>query len=444
MLLLTLITASVACPTIATGTPSGLSFDVAQVAIARQDSRTTFTVSINPAGDPQEFALVLPVPALLAEDEIRVLNPTIFERLNGYSAPRRVTDAGCPQDYSDSDTDADADTDSDSDADTGTVEVEAQYIVGEYSIVILSAEESSGLQSWLDANSYYLPEGAEPFLQEYIDAENYFLAAKVADEKATADGEPLSPLQVSYDSEVFSIPIRLATLNSPGEQDMVIYALTPASNTAKDGQRAGIANYSEFDVPDTCIWGDIVTDDFDEFYEEQYTEAWEAVGEGAWTVEYAGTWNDANPVSSIQIDSEDIEALGFEEASVDHHLTRIRMRYTPEQATEDLIFYGSGIYEPLVTPFADDTYRNRKCVDVCGEEPGETDETGEGPDVDTDDESSGVDAGGDTAPAEDTGVIAEKPASACSCAAASGGPAATWVLLIGVVGLVRRQRSVTL
>ncbi len=38
-----------ACPTIATGTPSGLRFDIAQVAIVREEGRTTFSVSINSA-----------------------------------------------------------------------------------------------------------------------------------------------------------------------------------------------------------------------------------------------------------------------------------------------------------------------------------------------------------------------------------------------------------
>jgi len=446
MLLLTLVHSSLiapsfACPTIATGTPSELSFDVARVAIARQDSRTTFTVSINPSGDAQEFALVLPVPALLQEDEIRTLNPEIFSRLDGYSAPRRVTDAGCATSSSDADTDTDTDSDSDSDSDTDTdgVEVEAQYLIGEYEITILSATESSGLQSWLDANGYYLPEGAEPRLQEYIDAESYFLAAKVA-EDTEADGEPLSPLQVAYDSEVFYIPIRLATLNSPGEQDMVIYAVTATELFEKDTRRVGIANYPEFDIADKCIWG-AASDDFNDFYEDQFTEAWEAMGEGAWTVEYAGTWNDANPTSSVSISREDIEALGFDESSGDHHLTRLRMRYTPEQATEDLIFYGSGIYEPEVTSFADDTPSNRTCVDLCGAEPdggtsddGADEETGEGADEDTDEDSAGV----DVSPADTGDTLKEE--TGCSCATGAPGPAGAWLLLVGALGLVRRRR----
>jgi len=461
MFLLSLIAPSFACPTIATGTPSELSFDVARVAIARQDSRTTFTVSINPSGEAQEFALVLPVPALLQEDDIKTLDPEIFSRLNGYSAPRMVSDAGCATSGPGS-SDGGGGGGGPGGDDTGSVVVEAEYLIGEYGIVILSATSASGLQVWLDDNGYYLPEGAEPRLQEYIDAESYFLGAKVADKAALANGEPLSPLQVAYDSEVFYIPIRLATLNSPGEQDMVIYAVTAAEDGEKDSWRTGIANYPEFDIADKCIWGDPSAEDFSGFYEDRFTEAWEAMGEGAWTVEYAGTWNDANPASSVSITADDIAALGFDEGSVSHHLTRLRMRYTPEQAVEDLIFYGSGIYEPEVTSFADDNTSNRDCIDLCGGalDTGGPDGTG-GSDTDGGDDTNTTDGGttdggttdGGTTDGGDDGVGVDteagdegegKEETSCSCAAGSGGPAGAWVLLIGIVGLVRRRRSVTL
>ena len=74
-MLLLAVSLALPCPTVATGTPSSLSFDTAQVAIVRQDNRTTFSVSINPVGDPQAFALVMPVPEVLAQDEVTTLDP---------------------------------------------------------------------------------------------------------------------------------------------------------------------------------------------------------------------------------------------------------------------------------------------------------------------------------------------------------------------------------
>ncbi len=383
-----------ACPTIATGTTSPLSFETAQVAIVRQGNSTTFSVSINPLGEGQGFALVLPVPELLEESQIRTLDPLVFATLDAYSGARHVADAGCPtfqwpslgNDYNLSSAPDDG----------GGVTVEAEYLVGEYQITILSSEESTALGTWLDENGYYLPPGAEPRLAEYIDAGSFFLAAKVADAAAVADGTPLSPLQIQYDSDVFAIPLRLATLNSPGEQEMVIYAI----NDTADG-RAGISNYPEFDVTSQCIWGDPAVDDFETFYEDRFRTFWAEQDDAAWTVEYAGTWGDCNPCSNVSIDETHLAALGFVGGPQQHFLTRIHARYTPEQADEDLTLYHSQITEPKVTSFADDTKLNHKCIDTCEE----------------------LDSG-----------------KSCSCGG-NGGPAGLLALAVGVVAIVGRRRD---
>ena len=44
------------------------------------------------------------------------------------------------------------------------VTIEAQFTVGEYKIVILSAKESTGLDTWLLREKYNIPKGAEPLL----------------------------------------------------------------------------------------------------------------------------------------------------------------------------------------------------------------------------------------------------------------------------------------
>lgn len=363
LLALALAAVASACPTIATGVGSHLDFDTAQVVIVRQGLRTTFSVSINPFGDPQEFALVLPVPEVLGEEDVRTLDGTIFALLDGYTAPRHVSDAGCgasascpdvfplAADYAVSGAYDDAD---------GGVSVEAEFLVGEYQITILSAEESSSLTTWLDEHGYALAEGSEEILAEYIDGGSFFMAAKVAEDAQLADGSPLSPLQVAYDSEIFSIPIRLATLNSPGEQDMVIYAITDEA----DG-RTEIANYPKFSVDDQCIWGDAAAEDFQEFYDDHYTKAWEAVGDAGWAKEFEGGPYDCNPCTGIYLGNAELSDLGYTGDFYDHYLTRIHMRYTPEQATEELTLYSSGLAEPDVLSYADDVETNYCVPSFC-------------------------------------------------------------------------------
>lgn len=401
-MLLLLAATSQACPTIVTGTSSPLSFDTAQVAIVRSGNRTTFSVSINPTGDQQGFALVLPVPEVLDEDEIHTLDHVFFEMLDGFTAPRHVTDA-CG---GGGDADTDTDTDADSDADTGAVDVKAHYIVGPYDIVILSSEESAALNTWLDTNGYHLPEGAEPRLAEYIDAGSFFLAAKVAEGEEAVDGTQLPPLQLAYDSAAYSIPIRLATLNSPGEQDMVIYAV----NDWSEGS-VGISNYPSFEVPDTCRWGTGSTDDFAAFYESQFTEAWTAVGDAGWVTEYAGTPYDCNPCTNVWLDPEIFPSLGY--TGSNPMITRLHLRYTPDQADSDLTLYMSGIRDHVQQDYADDSEAN-ECVDAC-------DAT---PDTDSPADDSGADSGHGTKD------------DVCACDSGAGGSVG---LLAMLVGLLRRR-----
>lgn len=416
--------AALACPTVATGTTEALSFDVAQVAIVRQGTRTTFSVSINPVGKAQEFALVQPVPEILAEEDIRTLGSTVFPTLDGYSAARHVADAGCnPPDYGGGGA---SDGGSGDGGATGGVDVEAEYLVGEYRITILSADESSALSAWLDDNGYHLPAGAESYLSEYIDGGSYFLAAKVADEAAVADGSPLSPLQISYDSEVFSIPIRLATLNSPGAQDMVIYAVTDEV----DG-RVGIANYPEFEVTDRCIWG-AGGADFGAFYQELFNREWTKQGDAAWAVEFEGGPYSCNPCTNVNPSEADLLELGFEGDFSDHYLTRIHMRYTPMQADQDLMLYASGIEGAKVTAYADDNEANYECVDsFCDGTPTPGDKSEDGGAGDAGAADAGATDGGDS----DEGEEEEKGCSQ------TGAGATGFAALLALMALALRRRA---
>lgn len=326
-MLLLAVTAAVACPTLAAGTPSELSYDVAQVAIVRVGTRTTFSVSVNPTGDPQDFALVLPVPEVLSEEDVRTLPDGVFAGLDISSAPLHVSDAGCySYSYGSSCNQSWAATSPSSSGSTSLgVGVVGSWLEGDYLITVLTAEESAGLLEWLNTNGYQMPAAAESLLAEYIEAGQYFMAAKVAEGAQLADGTSLPPLQVVYHSEVFSIPIRLATANSPGEQDLIIYAVTTAEAGA-----VGISNYPEFTVPDRCVWQG---SDFSEFYEAQFTEAWERMASAAWTVEYEAGADGANPSPGWIRTPPMLRELGFRLDYREHYLTRIHVRYTPSRRT---------------------------------------------------------------------------------------------------------------
>ncbi|MFM2360985.1 MAG: hypothetical protein RLY16_2978, partial [Bacteroidota bacterium] len=135
-----------------------------QVILVRDGNRNVITMYNDFKGDLKDFAMVVPVPVVLQKSDIHVVDPSIFQRLNDYSAPRLV-------EYYDENPcesrrykevvamKAEAMTDSapmleEKETRKYGVKVEAQYLVGEYDILLLSANESAGLKDWLNLNGY--------------------------------------------------------------------------------------------------------------------------------------------------------------------------------------------------------------------------------------------------------------------------------------------------
>jgi hypothetical protein len=391
-LLAALLAPAIACPTVATGTTHDVPFDSANVAMVRQGTRTTFTVSVNPDGEPQDMALLLPVPTILGQDDVRVIDAGVFKALEGHSGVMTMPDAGCspPEGYYDhgdyrydcydDDVDYDeapGDTGASDGGGYGSVEVESEYHVGAYEIVLLSSEDSSDLFRWLTDNGLNLQEDVLPILQDYIDQGLYFLVARVDAEAATADGAFLTPLQVAYDSELMTVPLRLAAHTAAADQDMVMYAFTPPPDTdgyaSNQTGQVGIANYAHVDLELQCIWGE-VEDDFREFYGGRLDRAMAQSDSAGWLVEWSGRLWGCSICSPVQLQPDDLEALGWnaDEGGSEPYLTRLHLRYSAETATEDLNLYASGIDEAVVTTYADANEPNSWCIEACPDSAGET------------------------------------------------------------------------
>ena len=107
------------------------------------------------------------------------------------------------------------------------VTIEARYTVGEYDILILSAQQSSGLETWLRQNGYRIPAGASDVIATYLKQNMRFFVAKVNLGEQTRLGVSyLRPLQIAYESPKFMLPIRLGMVNAKGQQELFVYALT--------------------------------------------------------------------------------------------------------------------------------------------------------------------------------------------------------------------------
>src|SRR5947208_2320851 len=145
-----------------------------QVVLVRNEDKTVLTMANDYQGDPKEFAIVIPVPTFLEKDQIHVGDKALLDHLDAYSAPRLVEyfdpDPCAPmllrRDFSGVSLSA-ADGKPKGASALG-VKIEAEYTVGEYDILILSAEQSEGLETWLTQNGYKIPNGAAGVLESYI------------------------------------------------------------------------------------------------------------------------------------------------------------------------------------------------------------------------------------------------------------------------------------
>jgi hypothetical protein len=146
------------------------------------------------------------------------------------------------------------------------VTIEAQYTVGEYDILILSAKQSGGLATWLRENGYRMPEGAAPVLGSYIKQNMRFFVARVnLKEQAKLGYSYLRPIQVAYESPKFMLPIRLGTLNANGTQELYLYTLTRKG-------RVETTNYRTVKLPTGMELPTFVKTEFGQFYGAMFGE----------------------------------------------------------------------------------------------------------------------------------------------------------------------------
>ena len=179
-----------------------------EVVIARHDNKTVITMANDFKGEVKEFAMVVPVPTVLEKEQIHIGDPAVLKHLADYSAPRLV-------EYFDENPCRRYDLMEDrmgamkSMAPVASarpereralgVTVEAQYTVGEYDILILSAKESAGLETWLTENGYRIPAGASSVLHSYLKQGMKFFVAKVnLGEQAKLGLTHLRPLQLAF------------------------------------------------------------------------------------------------------------------------------------------------------------------------------------------------------------------------------------------------------
>ena len=325
--------------------------EASQVIVARDGERTVISMQNDYRGDLKEFALVVPVPTVLKQGQVNVGDKRIFDRLDAYSAPRLA------EYFDENPCDRRRDKMADMSASRAQgapaakpemmerkalgVTVEASYSVGEYDIVILSAKESDGLETWLTQNGYRLPRGTARALAPYIRLNMKFFVAKVnLKEQAKTGVAYLRPLQFAFESEKFMLPVRLGMLNAKGPQDLVLYVLTPQG-------RVETTNYRTLKLPADMELPTFVRGEFAQTYKALFDTHAAREDYRAIFTEYFWDMGWCDPCAADPLTPDELRQAGVFWLGPQANargggqpvmLTRLHLRYTRESLPEDLVF----------------------------------------------------------------------------------------------------------
>ncbi len=355
------------CGFFVSGADADLYNDASQVVLMRKGNRTVMSMSNTYKGPTKDFAMVVPVPTVLQKEDVKTLPADVFDHIDQLSAPRlveywekdpcwrepkrrmRKMAGALPRPSS-------APPRTERDAELG-VTVEAQFTAGEYQIVILSATQANGLDTWLRENKYVIPEGASKALAPYIADGMKFFVAKVDITKVKRDAEGtvvLSPLRFSFESDTLRLPVRLGLLNAKGQQDLLVYVLHPE-------KRFEVANYPNVFIPSNVEVLDKVRHSFGAFYVSLFDRTLAKAGGRAVVTEYAWQTSSCDPCPVPPLQPADLMTLGGDLLGVGPPgairtkkrrrpsgpffgpasswvLTRLHTRYSADTLDEDLVF----------------------------------------------------------------------------------------------------------
>ena len=328
-----------------------------QVVLVRGGQRTVITMANDFEGDVEDFAVVVPVPTFIERSQINVGDKAVIDHLDAYTSPRLVEyfdpDPCLARGRLELSQDMSAVPSAKATREMGGrsqgVTIEASYTVGEYDILILSAEESDGLIDWLNGNGYKIPRGARSVVGSYLKQGMRFFVARVNLEEQKKSGYTyLRPLQVAYESNKFMLPIRLGTLNAKQQQDLYVYALTRTG-------RVETTNYRTVKLPSNMDVPAFVKAEFADFYRDMFARRTAAENNRGVFLEYAWDMAWCDPCAADPLSPQELRSLGvfwLAEDAVQQKIappgaqnvfvTRLHVRYDREHFPEDLVFQETG------------------------------------------------------------------------------------------------------
>ena len=175
----------------------------------------------------------------------------------------------------------------------------------------------------------------------------FFVAKVNLKEQSKTDFSKLRPIRIVYDNKKFMLPIRLGTVNSQGEQELFIYALSRQGRIETTNYRT-VKPPSDQEIPEYVK----DTKTFSNFYRDMFVRSAQREKNQAVFLEYAWDMNWCDPCAADPLSPSQLKELGVFWAGTQNqnngggaqnvYITRLHLRYNRENFPEDLAFQTTG------------------------------------------------------------------------------------------------------
>ena len=177
----------------------------------------------------------------------------------------------------------------------------------------------------------------------------FFVVKVNLEEQAKTGFNNLRPIQITFNSDKYMLPIRLGMANAEATQDLILYHFSKTGTTE-------CTNYRTVKIPTDVNVPTFVQDRFVDFYNDLFTRTWKKEGENIVMQEYAWDLSSSNFVKCDPCASTPPTLSMLQQAGVwwvqpkqnqqwngsdyegDVFFTRQHVRYDRENFPQDLMF----------------------------------------------------------------------------------------------------------
>jgi len=185
--------------------------------IVYDDNIEELIIQVKFEGKVTDFAWVVPVPNYPGVEEA---DKVLFSELSNLTRPltdyRDIYRYGCG-----------CVTEGEKPLPKGGVDIWEEKRVGNYSVTILSADDSQALIKWLGDNGYVFPDTAQSIVEYYVKNNWFFVAMKIdastleVDETGRIYGA-IEPVRLSFTSDTIIYPMKLSSLSAAETQNEIL------------------------------------------------------------------------------------------------------------------------------------------------------------------------------------------------------------------------------